>query len=315
MKSPRRPSFNLPSHLVLLLALVGSSALSAASSSTRIHLADFSISQVMSGSAKGNETWPFRMIRADGVHSLPNGQGEGVKICLLATGVDTSWPALEGVVIEGKNFVVGQDSRDLAEPHSYGSLLASVIAGQRQEHFVGVAPKAKIVVAKVFDGLGSTDVDTLIQGFDYCLQKSDVIYLGFGGSQNNVSMDSLFAQATLNGKTLIAAGGNGGASLCWPAKDKHVKAIGVVDQNMKVPSYSPKDSRLQFVAPGHQVPVWISQGKFKLVTGSGFSAAIVIGVEALRRSTGASSLRGYDLGLPTEQQGHGLIDAEATVLY
>jgi|GEM_PF-5050791 len=307
MKKLNQSSFNFLSKLVLCLLLSASFDFGAGTALA---------ARIEKESSKGNETWPFRMIGADRVHQLPNGQGEGVKICLMSTGVDTSWQILEGVIAEGRNFVPGQNPEDFSDySHKYGSMLAAVIAGQRRENFVGIAPKAKVVVAKMIDKDGSVEIGTILEAFDYCVQKTAVIYLGFGGgNENNISMDALFASATLNGKTLIAAGGNGGASLSWPARHEQVKAVGVVNHDRKVTSYSPRDPRISFVAPGHQIPIWIGPGKYQLVTGSGFSAAMVIGVEALRRSTGSPILRGADLGLPVELQGLGLIDAGATVL-
>lgn len=264
---------------------------------------------------KTNVVWPLALIQADKAHTLPQGKGEGVRICMIDTGIDQTHPGLRGTVLEGRNFISKSSSDDLSDAAvflNHGTKVAQVIVGQQQAGFEGVAPAAKLIIAKVFDENGAT-MDKIIDALGYCMNRADIINMSFGGdSAGSKILSSILNTLKLRGVTIFAAAGNNGGPLVYPAWDSSVSAVGVVDQFGKTPFYSAFDSRLGFVAPGHAIPIPDAHGNFTAMSGSSFAAAIASGIEAIRRSRGARQLEFRDLGIRPEQQGRGLIDALLT---
>ncbi|MGE0634398.1 MAG: S8 family serine peptidase [Pseudobdellovibrionaceae bacterium] len=263
----------------------------------------------------GEVVWPIGVIKADQAHKLENGRGKNVKICLIDTGINKKHPLVGSAILEGKSFVEGTEPSDISDSFlDHGTLVASLIVGRAHESFIGVAPEAQLIVAKAFAENGSSSMLQILNAFQYCMEKSNIINMSFGGGGSSPALSELMTQAHAKGITLVAASGNSPGLLSYPANDPAVIAVSFVNENGQTSPYSPTDSRISFVAPGIDIPVLNAALETKMLSGSSFSAAIVSGVEAIRRSRGAKSLVATPLPLPEDQQGHGLIDALATAL-
>ncbi|MBX3042050.1 MAG: S8 family serine peptidase, partial [Bdellovibrionaceae bacterium] len=94
--------------------------------------------------------WPLAAVRAQEANALPGGKGEGVSICLVDSGVDHRHPALAGALQDGRNFVDSRTQGDLMDASGHGTAMATLMAGRAVGgHAIGVAPAAKVSVAKV----------------------------------------------------------------------------------------------------------------------------------------------------------------------
>ncbi len=259
-----------------------------------------------------NPVWPLEVMNVDRAHNLPNGQGEGVRICLIDTGVNLRHPALKDVIAEGTNFTPEGEPNNFEDMNGHGTWLATTIAGQPLAGMVGVAPKAKLVIAKILDKTGSGSFESVVKALEYCTKRADIINMSFGGVSNlSPQISELMAKMKLSGITLFAASGNiTGDKLSFPSSDDSVLAIASVSKDLQIPSFSPVSSKLAFVSPGVNIPVLMEDLTIKSYSGSSFSAAYSSGVEAIRRSRHQSTvLKARTLGYPANQQGQGLIDA------
>jgi subtilisin family serine protease len=88
----------------------------------------------------------FQQMDVAGAH--PISRGEGVKIALIDTGVDTAHPDLKGAVVAAENFVDADASAFQKDRH--GTEMAGVIAAvaNNGEGIVGVAPAAHLLAYK-----------------------------------------------------------------------------------------------------------------------------------------------------------------------
>ena len=78
----------------------------------------------------------------------PWSRGEGVKVAIIDTGVDTQHPDLRGSIAKAANFVDADDARFRRDRH--GTEMAGVIAAvaNNREGIVGIAPNARLLVFK-----------------------------------------------------------------------------------------------------------------------------------------------------------------------
>jgi subtilisin family serine protease len=256
--------------------------------------------------------WPLKMIHADKAHQLQQ-KGAGVRVCVIDSGIDEDHPALRGAVAEGMNFVDGRLS-DLSDRGGHGTLISTLIAGRQTSDFVGVAPEAQLVVAKVIDKNGTTTVEILEKAVEYCMTRSQVINMSLGGNIISKNISDLLTEARRNGISVVAAAGNTGNELMFPANDDSVFAVGAINVISNAPVWSPTSYKLNYVAPGADVPVLMKNLSIEYYSGTSMAAAYVSGAEAIRIAAAKAELEVQYLSIPQNRQGRGLIDLEKTLL-
>ena len=136
-------------------------------------------------------TTSISTINADQLHSLGY-KGDGVKVGVMDTGVDKNHPDLAGRVVAQKSFVDPKygysGTEDVGDTHGHGTFVAGVIAGNGtyDSQYIGVAPKALIVDAKV-GGLDpqQPEISTvaMIVALEWLLEQGvDVINISIGSA-------------------------------------------------------------------------------------------------------------------------------------
>lgn len=255
--------------------------------------------------------WPLRMIKADFAHQQGY-KGQGIKVCLVDSGVDKNHPALADAVEEGMNFSGEGLVDDYSDNIGHGTAMATIIAGRSTMNITGVAPESKLVIAKVFDSMGGTSVDKLAKALNYCLSRAHVINLSLGGVIDQKPIEAILAQARKSGISVVAAAGNASV-LTYPASDASSLAIGAVDASGLIPSFSPVSMKLSYVAPGYNVPVLEKDLSISMASGTSFSTAYTSGAEAVRMSAQKRALSGRLTQDSIEKQGRGVIDLKLTL--
>jgi serine protease AprX len=258
--------------------------------------------------------------------------GGGVDIAMIDSGVvPVNGLTAPGKIINGPDLSFESQFENLRylDTFGHGTHMAGIIAGRDDEvggdyagetkdHFLGVAPDARIVSIKVADAHGVTDVSQVIAAIDWVVEhRTDngmnirVLSLAFGtnSSQSYVLDPLAFAveQAWDNGILVVVAAGNdgNGYALRNPALDPFVVAVGALDRNGTkgrsddaVASFSNCGTPLRhvdMVAPGRSITSLRAPGSFidaenpravvaeRFFLGSGTSqaTAVVSGVAAL----------------------------------
>jgi len=214
------------------------------------------------------------------------------------TGVQTSHPELKGQIVASYNAFTG--SADVTDQQGHGTHVSGIIAGTLANGAMmeGVAPGAKIAMAKVFT-TGGSDAVTIGRGIDWVVnvQKAPILSLSLGAP--GVSMQSNIQNAVAKGTLITAALGNDArASGSWPAmfaKETWAKgqiiAVGALDANNKRASFSNYDASLAnwtVFAPGVNVAssysVPTQQNAYVYMSGTSMATPIVAGQAALIKS-------------------------------
>lgn len=145
--------------------------------------------------------------------------GEGVKVCIVDTGIDLSNPAFSGVNVVFKDMI-----GDSSTPVDYGFLAhGTLMSGLliAQSHQIGMSPNIQLgmVAALGDDGTGKNTADEsdVAQAINWCIETfgADIISLSLGGTQNDGMMRegpsaSVTRKAVDMGIFVVAAAGNDG---------------------------------------------------------------------------------------------------------
>ncbi|MGD6974864.1 S8 family serine peptidase [Bacillus altitudinis] len=105
--------------------------------------------------------------------------------------------------------------------------------------------------------------------------------LSFGFAKDDSRLKAAIEKAHLKGILIVASAGNNlGLSTDYPAKYENVLSISAVDKNKKIFAYAGQ-GKIDFVAPGVNVPVINTEGSIEIQSGTSFATAYASGVISL----------------------------------
>jgi subtilisin family serine protease len=231
-------------------------------------------------------------------NQLAAGNGAGVLVGVVDSGVQVSHPALRGQVIATYNAFTG--GTDVTDHMGHGTHVAGLVAGSLAQGALleGIAPGAKLAVAKVFT-TGGSDSTTIGRGIDWAVnvRKAPIVTLSLGS--NAAAMQGNIQNAVNRGTLITAALGNEGrASGSWPAAfakqgwaKGQIIAVGALDASNRRASFSNYDATLAnwtVFAPGVNVASSYSTpsmpGSYVYMSGTSMATPIVAGQAALIKS-------------------------------
>ncbi|MFM5907614.1 MAG: S8 family serine peptidase [Novosphingobium sp.] len=216
--------------------------------------------------------------------------------------------------LAGARIVPWKDGNHPGAPAAHGTAVASLIAGEG---------RATVYSANIFRGPSSrpfTSADVIAQALEWTLaQGVPTINMSLAGPRNAI-LDRLIRDALANGRTIVAAAGNGGptAPPAYPAAVPGVVAVTAVDRNLHVYRYANRGRYITVAAQGVDVIAANAPGGYARFTGTSFATPHVTGWlarcrtggasagacnEKLRRSARDAGSAGFD-----EVYGHGVID-------
>jgi serine protease AprX len=131
--------------------------------------------------------------------------GQGVKIAIVGSGIDTTHPDFEGRIVATAHFA----EDDITDNNGHGTFNAGVVAGGGAASggiYAGWAPEATLYIAKALtrDGTGTTQ--SLLEGIQWAAeQKVDIILLSIGGAGRCDGSDSISQQVDAAARAGIIA--------------------------------------------------------------------------------------------------------------
>ncbi|MGB3518701.1 MAG: S8 family serine peptidase [Elainellaceae cyanobacterium] len=237
-------------------------------------------------------TWNLHQLNLDACWNR-GFTGAGIQVGHLDTGIDASHPALSDSIANFTLFdgdgtpipdVFPQDSSD------HGTHIAGIICGGIvNEQSIGIAPDAKLCSGVVIEG-GKPLVRVLC-GLDWMFDQGvRVVCVSLGIPGYNPVFETVLARLRQQGVLCIFPIGNSGRKISHsPANYPGVLAVGAVDQNYRLASFSgsqvfdrPNDPiKPNLVAPGVDILSAKPGGGLSKQSGTSMAAAHVAGVAAL----------------------------------
>ncbi|GGK86599.1 S8 family serine peptidase [Deinococcus radiotolerans] len=245
----------------------------------------------------GEFTWGDNALRVQNLRSAGY-TGTGVAVCVGDTGIDGNHPEFQRKLKGFKNFVTNEANRndpyalnDLSHhgTHVSGTIFAQLGAGtgatgiqdgMDANGVVGVATGVNLYMARVLGDTGSGSSSGIINGVNWCAaqlksqggtENKVVISLSLGGGSKSMTEQRAYTSVWNKGAMTIAATGNDGAAVSYPAAYTEVVGIGAVDSNLAKADFSNFGTQVDLVGPGVDVisSVPLGQGTRASASGGG----------------------------------------------
>lgn len=208
------------------------------------------------------KTWGLEAIKAPQAWEK-SGKGQGIRVLVLDTGIDPKHPSLKDNFEKGRDFTGISKGENFTDQTGHGTHVAGTVAAvENSTGFAGVAPEAKILAGRVCSEMGCNNVG-VVEGLDWGVtEKVDVINLSLGSSGSSPAEQEAILRADRAGISVVAATGNYGIDkVLFPAAYPSVIAVGAVDRNMQIASFSQYGPEVTLVAPGVEVVSTYPVGK------------------------------------------------------
>jgi serine protease AprX len=170
--------------------------------------------------------------------------GEGVRIAIVDTGLDTQHPDFRGRIGGTADFT----GEGITDRHGHGTHCASIAAGSGEAsggRYRGAAPKATLYAAKVLRSDGQGMMSDVMAGIEWAVDQGvQVISLSLGGTGPCDGTDALCETcdaAVERGVIVCAAAGNEGPNpytVGSPGCARNVITIGACNDQQHIASFS-----------------------------------------------------------------------------
>lgn len=211
-----------------------------------------------------------------------------VTIAILDTGVDLGHLDFAGKFVPGYDFV--NNDNNPQDDNGHGTLVAGIAAatGNNGVGVAGVSWGARIMPIKVLDSSGDGFLADVADGIQWAADSgAQVINISLASDSPSLTLQDAVNYAYGKGVTLVAAAGNDGGVIDYPAQYSNVIAVGAVDGAYNRAAFSNFGPELDLVAPGINI-YSTTIGGYMSESGTSMSAPFVSGLAAI--------LRGYPGG-------------------
>jgi subtilisin family serine protease len=241
--------------------------------------------------AQPSEVLPWGVDRIDAEYAWAASTGLGVNVAVIDTGIDRDHPDLADNIAGGVNYVgtarwkpVNPNKWD--DGNGHGTHVAGIIAALDNDiGVVGVAPEASLYAVRVLGNSGSGYVSDVVAGLEWAiLNDMDICNMSLGTNTSVQSLREACDAAAAYGLLLVAAAGNDGGAVDYPAAYSSVIAVAAVDNSDTRPSWSSYGPSVELAAPGVDVYSTWKGGGYKTIGGTSMAAPHVAGTLALNLS-------------------------------
>jgi len=218
-------------------------------------------------------------------------KGEGVRIGIIDTGVDTDHIELKKRIVDGVNFS-GGSTDNFEDENGHGTHIAGIVAAERNGvGVVGVAPKCELYIAKAFGKDGKTQYPAIEKSVRWLEDKKvDVINMSFSSSYTSSKYRSLIWDANKKGISIICAAGNEGElgenTIGYPASYAETVAVSAVDINRNIAQFSSRGKAAEICAAGIDVYSTYLNGGYATLSGTSMACPIITGAVAILQAKG-----------------------------
>lgn len=276
----------------------------------------FAAAPVASADQTREDQWPLEAFDAASIWKIS--KGKGVTVAVIDSGVNADHVDLKGNVVEGKDFIDGGSTAPEADD-DHGTAMASIIAAHGHgpggaDGVMGLAPEAKILDIRDDGHHDGGFAESIRYAVDH---GASVINVSSGGAVEVDAEADAVAYALKKDVVVVAASGNEGSEVSYPAGHPGAIAVGAVKNNSEIWEKSNHGPQLLVSAPGTFI---VSAGgkanaAYRSGTGTSDASAFVSAAAALLRAKFPDLTAGQivdrltkSAGLPRSEKGLALPD-------
>jgi len=231
-------------------------------------------------------TWEGEYRSLTGLDAV-QGDGTGVILCIVDSGIDMGHPDLENLELAGWLDAIDGATQPY-DDEGHGTAMAGIVVAQ--DGLEGNAPGVSLLVAKAIGEEGTGDDVQIAEAVDWCVDnQADIVSLSLGGDQgfgsgflSSDALEESVEDAIDEGVFVVAAAGNDGedddGDVESPGSVEDVICVGGItrtgsiwtgssegDNNGRIwpnpilPRDDP-DKKPEIVAPAHEVPILMAGG-------------------------------------------------------
>ena len=236
---------------------------------------------------------PWGIDRVDAELVWPGGNtADPVKVGIIDTGISNKHPDLLANVKGGVNTI--NSRKGWNDDNGHGSHVAGIVAAiNNTSGVVGAAPATDLYAIKVLGANGSGYLSDVIEGIQWAMVNGmQVINMSLGTGSDIQSLHDAVIAAKNAGVVVIAAAGNSGGSVIYPAAYSEAIAVSATDQNNVIASWSSRGPEIDLAAPGVSIYSTYKGTGYATLSGTSMAAPHVAGSAALVLNT---PVGGYDV--------------------
>lgn len=209
-----------------------------------------------------------------------SGDGSGVNVYVIDTGIETSIGDFGGRAVWGTNLIGDGIDTDC---HGHGTHVAGTIGSDTY----GIATNADLIAVKVFSCSGGSPTSVIIAAVDWatahCLAsgKRCIINMSLGGGAS-AAMNAAVAASTAAGVHNIVAAGNDNIDACLKSPASEPTAVTVASSTItdSRSDFSNWGTCVDIFAPGSDITSWNFSGTSWTISGTSMATPHVAGVAA-----------------------------------
>jgi subtilisin family serine protease len=248
--------------------------------------------------ASGEYTWgdnALKVPQLQAAHYTGSGSAGNIAVCVLDTGIDGNHPEFKRGLKGFKNFT-GEAQRDSAYAlndvshhgtHVSGTIYAQygigtgasgLQPGENSYGVGGVATGADLYMGRVLGDSGSGSSSNIINGLNWCVSQAQgqggteakvVVSMSLGGGRKSITEQRAYTSAYNKGVLIVAATGNDGAAVSYPAAYDNVVGVAAVDNTLARATFSNFGPQVDLSGPGVSVLSSVPLGAGEAATASG----------------------------------------------
>jgi subtilisin family serine protease len=236
------------------------------------------------------QQWHLPLMQAPDAWSY--GDGKGVTVAVLDTGVYSNHPDLVGKVLAGWNTV--SNNTDTADINNHGTWVAGVI-GEYANNAIGgasVAPGASILPVRISDRSdGAAYFSDMAEGVAWAdahgARVANISYNGVAGADGSQTVANAAANMMAHGGLVVVAAGNDNSDPGYTGSDYLYVAAATTSSDTRA-SFSNYGAYVDISAPGVSIYTTDRSGGYKSVSGTSFSSPATAATAAVVMSANPS---------------------------
>lgn len=223
--------------------------------------------------------WGIERVNAPEVWATMN--ADLIRVGIIDTGIDTKHPDLIDNLKGGASTVWYTGSYN--DDNGHGTHVAGIIGALNNTiGVVGVGPQIDLYAVKVLDRRGSGYLSDVIEGLDWAIaNKMQVVNMSLGTSSDVLSFREAVKKVNAKGIVQVAAAGNNGGAVNYPAAYPEVIAVSATDKTDKIASWSSRGPEVDLAAPGVNIYSTYKGSAYSTLSGTSMASPHVAGTAAL----------------------------------